>query len=101
MAVPVFENKEEEHLWKCPFCDPESTAYRLNVPASSEVQELRRAKLLIKDHLELHKRDLLNQLATKRELTQYEKASSDSSKRVRLWIAGTISDRQLYEDDTL
>ncbi|KAI9275200.1 hypothetical protein EDC94DRAFT_654606 [Helicostylum pulchrum] len=71
--VPVFENKEEEHLWKCPFCDPESTAYRLNVPASSEVQELRRAKLLIKDHLELHKRDLLNQLATKRELTQYEK----------------------------
>ncbi|KAI8087560.1 hypothetical protein BDF21DRAFT_335247 [Thamnidium elegans] len=74
--VPIFKNKEEGQLWKCPFCDPESTAYRLNVPASSEVQELRRAKLLIKDHVELHKKDLLNQLAAKRELTQYEKVKT-------------------------
>ncbi|KAI9355886.1 hypothetical protein BD770DRAFT_473563 [Pilaira anomala] len=99
--VPVFQATAEGYLWTCPFCDPESIVYQLHVPPSSEVENLRKVKLLIKDHVELHKKDLLSQVTARQGLAQYEKARKDSLKRVRLWITGTIKDRRLYEDDPL
>lgn len=99
--VNLFKASHEEQDWKCPACNPETGVYQLKIPPESETEALKDTKLLIKTHLELHKAELLQRLSSKGELAAYEKSKADSLKRVRLWITGTINDRQLYTEDPL
>ncbi|KAI8369050.1 hypothetical protein BD560DRAFT_435188 [Blakeslea trispora] len=93
--VNVFDATLEDQLWTCPFCHPDSTVYQLKIPSASETEALRQVRSLIRQHIELHQKDILNQL--KDNNAHYEKLRSDSLKRVRLWIKGTVKDRRLYE----
>lgn len=60
-------------MWTCQFCNPEASVYKLHVPPCSKAEKLKEVKRLIKQHVELHKKDLLNHLSVKGELQQYEK----------------------------
>lgn len=71
-----FETAIEGQLWKCPFCNVNTIVYKVNVPPSTQVDTWKQSKLLIKNHLELHKKDLLNQLSGKSELMKYEKVKN-------------------------
>ncbi|EPB90075.1 hypothetical protein HMPREF1544_03051 [Mucor circinelloides 1006PhL] len=95
--VKVFTPSEHGELWQCPFCDPSKTVYKLAVPPAKETERLYYIKKMIREHVELHQRDLLSKMDYK----DYDKSRAESIKRVRLWITGTIADRKLYEENPL
>lgn len=37
--VPLFEPTKEGGVWSCPFCNPESTVYKLQVPPTSKAEK--------------------------------------------------------------
>ncbi|KAI9483116.1 MAG: hypothetical protein EXX96DRAFT_616104 [Benjaminiella poitrasii] len=96
-VVNTLKTSDEGGIWKCPFCNPHSRVYKLNMPPNAQIERCERIKNLIKVHVELHKRDLLDQMFLKNGVRSYEKARMESVKRVRLWISGTIKDRKLYK----
>lgn len=71
-----FDTTLEGKLWTCPFCNVNNTPYQLNVPPSTQVDNWKKTKLLIKHHLELHKKDVLDQMSGKSEVIQYEKVKN-------------------------
>ncbi|KAI8637401.1 hypothetical protein BD408DRAFT_447660 [Parasitella parasitica] len=95
--VRIFSPSENGELWKCPFCDPSNTVYKLLVPPAKEAERLHQIKRLVREHVELHQKDLMSKM-TERD---YDKTRAESIKRVRLWITGTIADRGLYEENPL
>ncbi|KAL9542084.1 hypothetical protein MBANPS3_008784 [Mucor bainieri] len=95
--VKVFTPPEHGELWECPFCDPSETVYKLPVPPARETEKLYHIKRLIREHVELHQKDLMEKMNSK----DYDKSRAESIKRVRLWITGTIADRKLYEENPL
>ncbi|CAO0800026.1 unnamed protein product [Mucor circinelloides] len=60
--VKVFTPSEHGELWQCPFCDPSKTVYKLAVPPAKETERLYYIKKMIREHVELHQRDLLSKM---------------------------------------
>ncbi|KAI7906733.1 uncharacterized protein BX663DRAFT_548884 [Cokeromyces recurvatus] len=98
-SINTFDPPDEGGKWECPFCNP-ANVYKLNVPPILQIERRKRIKELIRNHVELHKKDLINQLF-EGDIHSYEKMRAESLKRVRLWIKGTINDRELYKKDPL
>ncbi|KAG2192172.1 hypothetical protein INT46_004326 [Mucor plumbeus] len=96
--VKIFNPSEKGELWECHFCDPSRTVYKLAVPPAHETERMFFVKRLIKEHVELHQKDLLSKMMSDKD---YEFARTESIKRVRQWIHGTISVRKLYKDNPL
>lgn len=65
----MFTPSEHGELWQCPFCDPSKTVYKLTVPPAKETERLYYIKKMIREHVELHQRDLLSKMDYK----DYEK----------------------------
>lgn len=68
----MFTPSEHGELWKCPFCDPSETVYKLSVPPAKETERLYHIKRLIREHVELHQKDLLSKMDSK----DYDKVSA-------------------------
>lgn len=58
----MFTPSEHGELWQCPFCDPSKTVYKLAVPPAKETERLYYIKKMIREHVELHQRDLLSKM---------------------------------------
>lgn len=69
--MKVFSPSKNGELWECPFCDPSNTVYKLTVPPATETERLYYIKKLIREHVELHQKDLLGKMNEK----DYDKVS--------------------------
>ena len=58
----MFDPAPEGDRWECPFCHPNSTVYQLSIPPSTEIEASRQIRSLIRQHVELHQKDILTQL---------------------------------------
>jgi hypothetical protein len=54
-------------LWECHFCDPSRTVYKLAVPPAHETERMFFVKRLIKEHVELHQKDLLSKMMSDKD----------------------------------
>ncbi|KAI8073481.1 uncharacterized protein B0P05DRAFT_162273 [Gilbertella persicaria] len=69
--VQVFRPPLDGGLWECPFCHPD-TVYRMTIAPAKQTLELKQTRELIKQHIELHQKDLLAQMNEEAE-SNYEK----------------------------
>jgi hypothetical protein len=73
--VQVFNPSDNGGLWECPFCDPGASTgvYRLKVPSKTDIEERKHVRLLIKNHVELHQKDLLSQMTDEKNDLQIDR----------------------------
>lgn len=81
-----FDTSLEGKVWQCPFCHENNGPYQLNVPPSTQVDNWKQTKLLIKNHIELHKKDVLSQMARENQYGQYEKVEREKQSDTEKFI---------------
>ncbi|KAI8890510.1 hypothetical protein K501DRAFT_206499 [Backusella circina FSU 941] len=94
--VDIFSASKDQSQWSCPFCESNSV-YQLPLPSVTKPKQLSEIKLLIKEHIQLHQKGIVEELVKENAFTNYEKEKEKQSQCTRQWIAGTILDRGLYQ----